>query len=384
MKDTYSRLNVWLNEHQQLILSEIDSIVRHESPSRDKPALDTLATRLATRYARAGGDVERIRNPSGGDHLRIRFGSGLTPPALLLGHFDTVWPVGTLAQMPIRLTDTEMSGPGIFDMKTSLAMIPWAIEAIEAEGRTLPRPIVVVLTSDEEIGSPTSRDLIETEARRAAYTLVLEPPLADGRLKTERKGIGQFRVEVSGHSAHAGIEPEKGASAIVELAHQILHVGSLARPERGTTVNVGQIEGGTTPNVVPSHAWAVVDVRVKTANEAARVEEEFQSLKPVSGRTWITVTGNFRRPPMERSPAMIALFRQAAQIGAKLGLELEEGATGGASDGNFTAALGVPTLDGLGCPGGGAHAIDEHILVRELPTRIALIAALLLELNPDA
>jgi glutamate carboxypeptidase len=239
---------------------------------------------------------------------------------------------------------------------------------------------VALFTSDEEVGSPTSRALIEAQARASAYALVLESPLAGGRLKTARKGVGRFTVAITGRAAHAGIEPEKGISAVVELAHQILRLSDLADPAAGTTVNVGVVRGGSTPNVVPAEASARVDVRVTTLAEAARIEAAMAALRPVLPGATVTATGSFDRPPMERTPQSAALFERARAIAATLGQELTEGATGGASDGNFTAALGLPTLDGLGALGAGAHAADEHILIDSLPERAALLAALLLAL----
>jgi glutamate carboxypeptidase len=302
----------------------------------------------------------------------------------VLGHFDTVWPHGTLAARPFRVADGRAYGPGSYDMKAGLVMLEFAIEAIRSRGYAPPRPIVVLWTSDEEIGSPRSRALIEDEARRAAFALVLEPPLADGRLKTARKGVGRFRLSVEGRPAHAGVEPEKGISAIVELAHQILRLHGLNDPGAGTSVNVGVIRGGSVANVIAAEAVATIDVRAATLDEARRVEAALRATSPVLAGARVTVDGALNRPPMERSPQGVALFEQVRSIGRTLGLDLGEGSTGGGSDGNFTAALGVPTLDGLGAPGAGAHAVDEHVLVAPLPRRAALLAAALLKLEPVA
>jgi glutamate carboxypeptidase len=357
------------------------TLVEHESPSRDKASLDTLGAVLASRLEAAGGRIERVANPSGGDHLVARFFEGTgEPPALLLGHFDTVWPLGTLGRLPWRAEGGRASGPGVFDMKAGLVLIGFALRGLRELGGRPRRPIVVLLTSDEEVGSPTSRTLIESTARGASHALVLEPPLPGGRLKTARKGVGGFTVAVEGRAAHAGVEPEKGVSAVVELAHQILNIERLSRPEAGTTVNVGLIRGGTASNTVPARAEARVDVRASTPEEALRVESDLRALSPVSPGATIRVEGGFNRPPMVRTPAIAALFQRARAIGRSLGLELGEGSTGGGSDGNFTAALGVPTLDGLGAPGGGAHADDEHIELDALPGRAALLAALTQEL----
>jgi glutamate carboxypeptidase len=305
----------------------------------------------------------------------------------VLGHFDTVWPRGTLERIPFLAERTSAFGrafgPGIFDMKAGLALLWGALLRLKSSPRPAPRPIWVVFTSDEEIGSPTSRGLIESLARECAYVLVLEPPLSDGSLKTARKGVGRFHLEVEGRAAHAGVAPQDGRSAIVELAHQVLGLQDWQDVAAGTTLNVGVIQGGTTPNVVPARASAEIDVRVASLAEADRITRALLSLEPVARDVHVAVSGGFIRPPMERSPAIAALFEQARRIGRELGLELTEGSTGGGSDGNFTAALGIPTLDGLGACGGGAHADDEHILIDSLPERADLLAALLLELQVE-
>ena len=358
-----------------------------ESPSRDKPALDTLAAFLAQRLTELVGSVEIITNPVGGDHVLGRIPhDGNLRPALVLGHFDTVWPRGTLETMPYRVDDKgRASGPGVFDMKASLAIVLTVLDQFRKNPKLVPRPIWVLFTSDEEIGSPTSRDLIEKLAVDCAYVLVLEPALANGGLKTARKGVGRFRLEVEGRAAHAGVAPQDGRSAIVELAHQILRLQKLQDLAAGTTINIGVIQGGTTSNVVPAKASADLDVRVASMAEESRIIAAFQSLVPEIDGTRLNLTGSFNRPPMERTPAVAALFEQARAIGlATLGFSLPEGSTGGASDGNFTAALGLPTLDGLGACGGGAHADDEHVLVASLPQRALLLFHLLQSLSPEA
>jgi glutamate carboxypeptidase len=365
------------------IVAALRELVDHESPSRDKAALDTLASVIADRLARAGGIVERRENPKGGDHLIARFFTEQPgAPALLVGHFDTVWPIGTLALRPFKIEGDKIYGPGIFDMKGGLVLAEFALASLRAANTPPPRPVVCLFTSDEEIGSPTSRALVEELAREAAYALILEPPLPDGSLKTARKGVGHFRVEVDGVSAHAGLEPEKGRSALVELAHQVLALQALNNPADGTTVTAGIAGGGTTSNVVPSWAWAELDVRASTLEAAARVEAALKGLTPVTPDTKIRVSGGFNRPPLERSSGVVALAQQAQRIGATLGLTLGEGAAGGGSDGNFTAAIGLPTLDGLGAPGIGAHAEYEHVELSPLPLRTAFLAKLLLELEP--
>jgi glutamate carboxypeptidase len=380
------KLRELLQSQSDAMLKALRSLVEHESPSLNKAALDPLARTIADRFRSAGATVSLIANADGGDHVLARFDSGVPSyekPALVIGHYDTVWPIGTLAERPFHVRDERAHGPGVFDMKASVVLVEFALKALRAKGLSLPRSVHVLITSDEEVGSPTSRALIEDQARMAAYVLVLEPPLPGGRLKTARKGVGQFTISVAGRAAHAGIEPEKGVSAVVELAHQILRVQELENPSAGTTVNVGMIQGGSAANVVAAEASANVDVRVTTIAESRRIEEAVRNLKPVREDARVTVQGRFNRPPMERTQAVAALFERAQPIGRLLGMELLEGSTGGASDGNFTAALGVPTVDGLGALGDGAHANTEHILVRSLPERAALLAMLLWKLAPE-
>ncbi|MGP0063989.1 MAG: M20 family metallopeptidase [Isosphaeraceae bacterium] len=364
---------------------DLELLVGYESPSRDKPALDALGAVLADYLRIPGLSLEVIANPEGGDHILGRFpGPAECRPALMLGHYDTVWPKGTIERMPYRVEGGRAFGPGTFDMKAGLVSIRWALTKLRSFHWPLPRPIWVLLTSDEEIGSPTSRRLIEDVALHCAYVLVLEPPLADGSLKTSRKGVGRFHLEIQGKAAHAGVAPEDGRSAIVELAHQVLRIQDLQDLAVGTTLNVGVIQGGTTPNVVPALASAEIDVRVASMAETERVTQALRSLRPATPDVRIAVSGGFNRPPMERSPAIASLFEQARRIGRELGRELTEGSTGGGSDGNFTAALGIPTLDGLGVRGAGAHADDEHILIDSLPDCVDLLAALLVKLQVES
>ena len=364
------------------MLELLQTLVQHESPSRDKPSLDRLGGLLAGLLRDRGGLVERIANPEGGDHILARF-SGPEPlrPALVLGHFDTVWPLGTLATMPFRIEGRRAYGPGTYDMKAGLTIF---LDAIANRIKSRPRPIWALFTSDEEIGSPTSRALIEDLARRCAYALVLEPPMADGSLKTARKGVGRYLLEVEGKAAHAGVAPQDGRSAILELAHQILAIQKLQDLAAGTTLNVGVIRGGTTTNVVPAAASAEIDVRSTSMAEAERIDQSLRSLETVTPGTRLSISGGFNRPPMERSPAVAGLFEQARQIGRTIGLELTEGSTGGGSDGNFTAAAGLPTLDGLGVLGAGAHALDENIVIESLTRSSELLAALLSKLQVES
>jgi len=357
-------------------------LVETESPSLDKPALDRLATWLAERSEAIGGAVERVANPDGGDHLIARFfgGGSAEKPILVLGHYDTVWPSGTLARIPFRSEEGRAFGPGIFDMKASLILAEFALGSLGRLGLRPNRPVDLLVTSDEEIGSPNSRSLIEERARGASCVLVLEPPLPDGSLKTARKGVGHFVIEVEGKSAHAGVEPEKGISAIGELAQQILRLHAMTDLASGVSVNVGVIEGGTTSNVVAARASARVDIRARTLDQARSIEAAIRGLTPTTPGARLTIRGGINRPPMERTPGVVALFERARALGRSIGLELGEGATGGGSDGNFTAALGVPTLDGLGCRGLGAHADHEQVDLDSLPERAALLAMLFLDL----
>jgi glutamate carboxypeptidase len=371
----------WLTPQRDAMLAALRLLVEHESPSSDKPALDLLARGIEARLRAAGTRAEILPLETAGNAVLARVGpESPTPHGLVLGHFDTVWPVGTLASMPFRAEEGRIHGPGTFDMKASIVLVEFALRAIAHLALPLPRPIHILITADEEIGSRASQPLIQRQCQNAAYALVLESPLEGGRLKTARKGVGGFELAITGRAAHAGIEPEKGASAVVELAHQILAIEALARPDLGTTLNIGRIEGGTTANVVPAQAHAVIDARAWSAAEASRVAHGLASLQPATPGTTLGVTGGFNRPPMERTAATVTLLEQARVLGSALGIDVTEGSTGGGSDGNFTAAAGVPTLDGLGCEGAGAHAAHEHILARSLPERAAFLAALLLGL----
>jgi glutamate carboxypeptidase len=370
-----------LRARQEVMIDELKRLIEHESPSRDKTAIASLGHLLAQRLVGLGGEVQIVDDAGGGIHIVGRFSSDEEkPPALILGHYDTVWPIGTIERMPVRQEAGRLYGPGALDMKASLIMLFEVLEAFRELGMKPPRPIIVLFTSDEEMGSPGSRPLIERLARESGLALVLEPPMADGSLKTARKGVGRFIVAVEGKAAHAGVAPEQGTSAILELAHQIVRIHGLNRPDDGTSVNIGVVQGGTVANVVPALAVAHVDVRATTVSAAAEIEQALFRLEPVLSGTRITVDGAFNRPPMERTAQGAALFIRARTIALGLGLELSEGSTGGGSDGNFTSALGVPTLDGLGARGGGAHADDEHIVIESLPERAALLAALILNL----
>jgi glutamate carboxypeptidase len=373
-------LLAWCQHEQRWLRETIESLVRLESPSTDKPAVDRCGAELATRLKAIGGRVERIAQKDRGDHIRAGFGVG-NRQVLLLGHFDTVWPVGQLQRMPVREEDGRLYGPGIFDMKAGIATGMLAVRALLAHARqTVPR-VVMLWTTDEEIGSGTSRQILEDEARRSDAVLVLEPSLPGGAAKTSRKGCGDFELTVHGISAHAGIDPGKGASAIAELALQIVALQQLQDLERGISVNVGLISGGSRTNVVAERARASIDVRVRTLADGTRVEQALRALRPRLQGTRLEIVGGVGRPPLERSPHVVRLYELARREAAALGRELGEGATGGGSDGNFTAALGVPTLDGLGPRGDGAHALHEHIELDDVAWRAAFLAALLSRLG---
>jgi glutamate carboxypeptidase len=358
------------------LLETIEALVRLESPSGDAAAINRCMAELASRLDAPGGSITRLPGGPAGDHLRFEIGSGARQ-VLLLGHIDTVWPIGTLAARPFRAEGGRLHGPGVFDMKAGLAMAALALKALAEGPDELPGTIVLLVTADEETGSATSRTIIEAEALASVAVLVLEPALPGGALKTSRKGCGQFVLRVAGRAAHAGVEPERGASAVSELVRQIARVEALRDEAAGTTVNVGVIRGGTRPNVVAAEAEAVIDVRAASMAEAARVAAAFGGLTPFDPRTRLAADGGFDRPPMERTAGTARLFALAREAAAALGRDLGEGGTGGGSDGNLTAALGVPTLDGLGAVGGGAHAADEHVSVADLTWRAALLCGLL-------
>jgi len=368
-------LQEFCRAERQWVLDTTEALVRLESPTTDKEAVDRCGAELASRLEAIGGKVTRLTREHRGNHLLAEYGCG-TSQILMLGHFDTVWPVGQLERMPLARADGRLHGPGVFDMKAGIAIGMLATRALVECAASIPHLIVMLWTTDEEIGSESSRQAIEEEALRSAAVLVLEPSLPGGAVKTSRKGCGGYQVTVRGIAAHAGIEPQKGASAVQELAHQILRLNGLQDLARGISVNVVQVSGGTRSNVIPDEAHAVIDVRVPTAAAAAEVEAAFKGLRPVDARTSIEARGGVDRPPLERTAKVERLYGEARGVARELGQELAEGGTGGGSDGNFTAALGVATLDGLGAVGDGAHALHEHVEIAALADRAALIAGL--------
>jgi glutamate carboxypeptidase len=364
----------------QEMVDLLGRLVQIESPSDDRAGLDRFADHLLELFGELGSMEEITR--SGSRHLRLTVNgtdSG-ADHAVALCHYDTVWSSGTLDRIPFSVdADGVARGPGCFDMKGGMVVLYYALLALRSRDLRPKRRLQVLFTCDEEIGSPTSRAVIEETARGAALAYVLESPLPGGTLKTARKGTGDYWVRITGRAAHAGVEPQKGISATQELAQQILALHALNDYDAGTTINVGVVHAGTRPNVVAAAAEAHVDVRVQTLAEADRIDAAIRGLRPHLPGAVLDITGGLNRPPMERSPAMAALFSRARDIAASMGVDLQEGSTGGGSDGNFTAALGIPTLDGLGPEGEGAHASHEHVLTESFPRRAALVAGLLVD-----
>jgi glutamate carboxypeptidase len=368
--------------NERALLDRIRQLVAIESPSDDKKAVDRCVDAVVEMAAAVGGRVRRHRQRALGDVLELRFGGRgkaerKLAPVLLLGHLDTVWPLGTLSSMPFQVAKGRAWGPGVLDMKAGVAMGLTAVESLR-ELDALQRPVIFLLNSDEEVGSTVSRDITEKLARECAAVFVLEPAQGlAGAYKTARKGVGGYTVRVTGVAAHAGVDFERGHSAIAELAWQLEKVRGFTELDRGLTVNAGVIRGGTRTNVIAAEAEAEIDVRVAQAKDAERIEKRFRSLRVRDRGCVLHVEGGMNRPPMERSRATVALFRRAATLAAQIGFELGEASTGGGSDGNFTAALGVPTLDGMGAVGEGAHASHESVVLESLIPRTALLAEMI-------
>ena len=358
--------------------STLRSITELESPSFDKTAVDRCGAELRRQFTMLGGKVSVHRQNRFGDHLRIDFDSPRGgAPVMLLGHFDTVWELGALARMPVKTEKGRIWGPGVYDMKGGIAMMLEAIRMLQSQHGGLLRPITVWLVTDEEVGSESSRHMTETIAKQCAAVLVLEPSRLDGALKTARKGVGDFTIKITGVSAHAGVDFGKGHSAVLEAARQIQKIARFTDLKRGITVNPGVVHGGTRTNVIADHATIECDLRIARMKDAGAIEKKFRSLKPFDRKCKLDVEGGVNRPPMERTKGVAALFTLASKIAKEHGYKLKEFATGGGSDGNFTAGLGIPTLDGLGCPGEGAHALHESITIDHLERRVALLAGLI-------
>ncbi len=372
----------YFEERRDKMVETIRQLVEVESPSDDKASADKLASLLAGRFEGLGGHSKFHRVQDFGNHLQVDFGTERrAKPVLLLGHYDTVYPLGTLKTMPCRVEGGRLLGPGALDMKSGIALMLQAIEALRAwHGDDVPRPITVLLVSDEEVGSDSSRRITESLARNAEAVLVVEPSLGlQGAVKTARKGVGEYIVKAIGKAAHSGLDFEKGENAIVELARQIPLISKFTDLKRGITLNVGLVQGGTRVNVIPPEATANVDFRIASMKDAKDVEKKLRSLKPFNKKCKIEVKGGLNRPPMERTAGVAALYKKAADVAHRLGFKLGEAAVGGGSDGNFTAGLGIPTLDGLGGVGEGAHATHESIVISDLPKRAALLAQLIEE-----
>jgi glutamate carboxypeptidase len=357
------------------MIALLKKLVEIESPSNDKNAVDRISTFLAGECRRAGAQVEIISNSTTGDHVVARWGSG-PGGFLLMHHMDTVFPLGTLQRMPFIEKGERIFGPGVLDMKGGIVISLAAIAALREAGE-LTRPITMLITSDEEIGSDTSRELIQNLARQAGLVLVMESGLLDGSVKTWRKGVGEFLIKVKGRAAHAGGAHEEGRNAIEELAHQVLAIQKMTDYKKGTTLNVGVIKGGTVSNVVPEEAMADVDFRVLNPEEAGRISRAMQALKPVTPDTSLEVSGGLNRPPMPFNDLMQATFEKARKIASEMGIQIKAGGSGGGSDGNFVAPLGIPLLDGMGAYGEGLHSEREYIFTRSLPERTALVAGLI-------
>lgn len=367
----------------------VRKLVEQESPTGDVERVEAVGDLLVDEVMRRGGRVEREEGPGYGAHLIARFGGDdLAHQAaerrsiLLVGHMDTVHPVGRLTEMPFEERDGRITGPGVYDMKSGVTLALEAVSEVvrrrdEEDGPGLSSPVTLLVTTDEEVGSPTSRALIERLARESRAALVFEPSLPGGKVKVGRKGVADYRIRVHGVPAHAGIEPEKGASATHALIAVLAEVVALARPDDGTTVSVGTLSGGTTMNVIADRAEASIDVRFWTTGEADRVDAAIRSLSLGDPRCTLEIDGGVNRYPLEETDASRALFERAVELGSEVGFTVEGGRTGGGSDGNFTSAVGCPTLDGLGPDGGGAHAKHEHILTAGLATRLAWIVRLL-------
>jgi glutamate carboxypeptidase len=370
---------------ESALIALAEKLVRAESPSDTKSAVDACGE-IVIAHARAlGGRVKLHKQRTHGNVLELRFGPKGKSTKCLLGHIDTVWPISTIKSMPCKIADGKLCGPGTLDMKVGVAMAFTAIEML-TEADLLNREVILLLNTDEEIGSPVSRPITEKLAAESSAVYVLEPAqnlsgkngeTGQAACKTARKGTGNWRIEVSGQAAHAGVDFEKGANALLELSRLIPLISSWTDLSRGLTVSVNVAAGGGKTNVIPASAWAEVDVRLARKAQGPVIARKFASLKPTDKRCKLTVTGGVNRPPMERTRGTVALYKQARTLAADLGFVLEEASTGGASDGNFTSALGIPTLDGMGAVGEGAHASHESVLIEHLAPRTALLAGML-------
>jgi glutamate carboxypeptidase len=376
---TYGELHNTVARRHPRILEMLAQLVGKESPTEDRTAVNRCVDLVEEWIKASGGKSKRSKQKVAGDLLIGRFGPARSrvKPLMLLGHLDTVWPLGTLSKMPFRMRAGKAWGPGVLDMKAGVVMALSALHLLLDSGQ-LATPVIFLLNSDEETGSQHSRAMTETLARQCSAVFVLEPAQGiPGAYKTARKGVAHYRLDVRGVAAHSGVDFAQGHSAVLELGKQIERASAFTNTARGITVNAGVIGGGTRSNVVPAEAWAEFDVRIAKKIDAGRVDRQFHALRAVDRRCTLEVTGGLNRPPMERTSGTVTLFRRAATIARGLGFQLQEASTGGGSDGNFTSALGIPTLDGMGAVGEGAHADTESILLDALVPRTALLAAMI-------
>jgi len=391
MSETDSRMRPIMRElrknlrHREFeMVRLLDQFVRSESPSHDKPSVDRMARIVAKQWRHRGAKVRILAQKVRGDHVRAEIWLGRGRPngqILVLGHLDTVYPLGTLEKTPFRISAGRAWGPGTFDMKAGLVIALAAVDALKSLRLRPSKKLVCLWNSDEEIDSDSSRPQIEREAKQSDAVLVLEPALGpEGRVKTARKGVGTAEMVVIGRSAHTGLNPQIGVNAVHELALQTVRLMKMNDSRRGITVQVTVVAGGTVSNVVPAAARALIDLRVKKVADAAPLERTLRGLRPILPGARIEILGGINRPPLERAAGVVDLFRRAQSLMREIGVSLGESFAGGGSDGNFTAALGVPTLDGLGAVGDGAHSPSEHVVIRSLPDRATLLAGLLLSL----
>lgn len=371
-------LGISWDDARRRVLARIGTYVAQETPSAHQELLDALASVVADDLRAAGATVTSHPAPGLGTNLVAEVPGDVDDrPVLLLGHLDTVHPIGAFGTNELRLEGDRAIGPGVYDMKAGVALLVEALTLLHERGERPRRPVRFLVTCDEEIGSHSSRGIIEDHARQAAAVLVPEPSMPDGGVKTRRKGVATYRIETTGQAAHAGIDPGLGISASQELAHQLVDVFALADHARGTTINVGMMGAGTATNVIPAKAWATIDVRIAEPDEGERIHTALMALQPHDPRAKVQVQRTEHRGPLVRTAGVVALYEHARGIAAQLGHDLGEGGTGGGSDGSLAAAVGADVLDGLGPRGAGAHTLDEHIIVDDLPFRLALLCGLL-------
>ncbi len=361
------------------MIEELKILVEIESPSDSPSAVNNLVAYLSNRLDKLGVKTSRVPAQNGGDVVVGRYG-GEGKAVMILGHMDTVWPLGTLARRPVRIEGDKLFGPGSYDMKAGLVVAIHALEVLQALDRNPKHPIIFFFSSLEETNCEPYKSVLEANAQACDYVLDLEPAWPGGAVRTERKGSANYVLNIRGRAAHAGADPRKGTSAITELAHQIQTLNSFTDYEKGTTVNVGVINGGIRPNVIPDNARAEIDVRFCRLVDGQAIDSKIKALEPYLSGAELEITGKIGMPPLERTEKVVALYQKAKGVATQLGFELGEASTGGVSEACITSALGIPTLDGLGADGDGAHAEYEHVVLPSLATRTALLAGLLLEL----